>query len=430
MIVNVLEGSPPVATTAGPITFVEENNSSTFALSGTDVDTADSGHLSVVVTSLPTKSVLMQQGILGASDTAVTTVPTTLSNPVVYFVGDKLKDGSDSFTWQVVDLVNLTSAVSTVQATITHINHPPVAGVSISAGVENQQLVFNVYGQDPDNDMPLSLYISAAPASGSIYQSDGTTLITPTAANPVLVTDFNGQLIYVPPTNQYGYPIANFSMFVNDNSGYPNCLSTILTTGINITRVDLAPSVANYSASMPQNSQLSFTLNVTDPQGYLTYVTILNFPSVGTLYRGDGVTVISPSNPSTGYGNSVIYVPPNTYSAGTISFTYRATAVNSSLVSTNIGSGSIYVYQTISPPVFTGTTLYSIADTTNLTMLLTGYSQVGSYSIQIVQGIANTSGVIYVRYNSTFHSFTPLLPLTLLKVRIHAWVMNLAQRPT
>jgi hypothetical protein len=150
--------------------------------------------------------------------------------------------------------------------------------------------VFSVYGQDPDNDMPLSCYISALPASGTLYQYDGAQFPTTTSAtSPTLVTDFNGQLIYAPAINAYGDPLATINMFVNDNSGAANSDSPILVIPFNFTEVALPPSAANITVTMPQNSRLTIQLKVSDPQNYDTVSSIISFPANGALFRSDGV---------------------------------------------------------------------------------------------------------------------------------------------
>ena len=390
-----------MALPAGPVIFLEESSSVVITLGGIDEDLADNSSLSVVITSLPTKSVLVQKGNNGQPDVDITSAPTTLTNTAVYLRGDLLSYGSDQFQFQVVDLINASSDVATVSATITHINHVPSAGAAITPGLMNQPLAFNVFGQDPDNDIPLSIYITSLPAVGSLYQGDGTTLIsTASTTSPVLVTDYNGKLIYNPPTNQYGSPLAAISIYVDDNSGYSDSKSQVYSVAINITRVDLPPFVANISASMPQNSKLSIPINVTDPQGYATYVTIVTFPPRGTFYRSDNVTEINPNNPTTSMDGIVIFVPPlrdfDSDGLPFATFTYRATSPNSTL-SSNTGYASISVKRTVGAPVFTGATSYSIADNTNLTMLLSATSEAGSYSILLTSAINASQGVLYVR---------------------------------
>eukprot|EP00026_Physarum_polycephalum_P000486 Phypoly_transcript_00487.p1 GENE.Phypoly_transcript_00487~~Phypoly_transcript_00487.p1 ORF type:complete len:1495 (+),score=338.32 Phypoly_transcript_00487:159-4487(+) len=403
IVMNVLAGSKPVAIPAGPVTFLEEASSALITLGGTDPDPADNNALSVVITTLPTKSVLVQKGLNGQPDVSITSAPFALSNPVVYFRGNPLAFGADQFRFQVVDLINATSDVETVLATITHVNHPPIAGAAVAPGLMNQPLIFNVFGQDPDNDIPLLLYVTSVPLLGTLFQGDGATPIaSANASAPVLVTDFNGKLVYVPPTNQYGNSLAAISVYVDDNSETSNSKSPDLAVNFDVTRVDLPPTVANVSTSMPQNSRLAIAINATDPQGYATYITIVSFPAHGTFYRSDNVTEITPNSPTTSMDGIVIYVPPpKDFDSITgepyATFTYRATAPNSTL-SSNTGYASISVVRTFGAPKFTGATSYSIADNTNLTMLLSATSEVGSYSIVLTSTLNNTQGVLYVRF--------------------------------
>lgn len=415
--VTVLEGAAPTANPAGPISFDEESTSSVFTLGGSAPE-PDKDHLQVVITTLPVSCTIVQQGTNGAPDVDITTPGTILTNPNVYLRGNPLAFGSDSFTFQVVNLVNVSSDPSIVQIHINHVNHPPTAGVNINNGTMNIKLSFSVFGQDPDNDLPLTVYISAVPAVGTLAQSDG----TPITSVPTAVTDFNGKLVYYPPTNAYGYPLASFSMFVDDNSGAANSNSTVLTTGITIVQVDLAPSAYNVTTSMPQNSVLTIALLSSDPQNYPTVATILTFPVSGSLFRSDGVTAINISNPTTGADNVVVYAPPtNSYgddSAPFATFTYRVGAAQSGLIS-NSASVSVYVNHTIPAPAFTGATQYTIQDNTNLTMLLTGSSAANSYSIYISRSIGSDRGVLYTKTcmavgdEGCFNTYVPSDPASL-----------------
>lgn len=402
LFIPFFQGKKPTASPAGPITFLEEASSALITLGGTDEDPADSSALIVVITALPTKSTLVQNGANGQADVEITSVPFALTNPVVFFRGEPFEFGADSFAFRVVDLVNMSSLDETVKASITHVNHPPTAGVQINSGLMNQPLAFNVFGQDPDNDIPLSIYITSAPAEGSLYQGDGDTLIPSSASpsTPVLVTDFNGKLIYVPPTNRYGDPFASITILVDDNSGYPDSKSPSLTVDFNITRVDLPPSVENVTVSMPMNSRATIPIRMSDPQGYPTYINIVTFPSHGVLYRSDNVTQINPNNPTTDFDGVVIYEPPmKQFDDGNIpfaTFTYVATSPTSSL-SSQSGHASVSVNRTFAPPKFTGATVYSIADNTNLSMLLSGSSELGSYSIVITNTLTPEQGLLYVR---------------------------------
>lgn len=397
--VNVLRGNRPVASVIDTITFNEETTSQKFVLNGTDADVADEASLKVIITSLPTKAVLYVENDDGTV-TEIATPDVVLSNPTVYLVGKNLTYGSDSFTFVVVDSVNYTSATSTVPIEIIHVNHPPVAGASISTGKMNSDLSFLVFGQDPDNDIPLSIYITALPTVGTLFQADGTPVPNTTSVDsPALVTNVDGKLIYSPPTNQWGFPLANISIYVDDNSGAANNKSAILEANLSLERVDLAPTVNNVTLSMLQGDALDFNIVANDVQNYQTYVTILTFPLYGTLYRNDG-TEISPASPITQDGK-VTYIPPRSaYDNGVVpyaSITYRATAVSNTSLSSTVAYATISVIKTFGAPIFTGATQYDIAENTNLTMLLTGYSETGDYNIVILTPVASDRGFLFQR---------------------------------
>lgn len=374
--VGIAPNNLPVATFTGTVGLLEVGNSSEFTLGGTDADIIDASNLKVTILSLPARGTLM---LVGGG--AVTTIGGMYSNPSFYIVGNPLAFGSDQFSFAVVDNLGGQSAVLQVPILITQVNHPPTAGVNIQQGFMNQPLTITVYANDIDND-GLSLYVSEVPSIGTLYQSDGTVITGASASNPVLITSSSGNLIYVPPTNAFGVGLSNFSFFAADNSGAPNNRSAVLSGSINVARVDLPPTTQDATATVPNGGSVSFYVNVTDPQGYPTVVTITSFPQSGGLFRSDG-SAITPSSPNTGSDHIVTYQPQAGVYGQNITLSYQATATTSSL-SSNTGTATISVYRTYGPPSFTGQTAFTIPENSMANMLFSGSSETGSYYFTIL----------------------------------------------
>jgi uncharacterized repeat protein (TIGR01451 family) len=178
---------------------VPEGGSTAIVLTGTDADHAP---LTASITSLPAHGTLYQTVDGVNPTTAITTVPTAVSNPsnAVIYVLSQLGYGSDygDFTFDLNDGV-LSSADATVTVNVTFVDHPPVAAnETVPFLVGTTQLDFNVLAYDADVDgNPLMVQSFTSPAHGTLTE----------------VT--NGQFRYVPNANfvngqdQFNYTVAD-----------------------------------------------------------------------------------------------------------------------------------------------------------------------------------------------------------------------------
>jgi hypothetical protein len=375
--VGIAPDNPPVASFNGTITLLEEGQSANFSVGGTDPDPADANNLNVTIVALPTKGTLW---LVGGGP--ITSTGGSYANASFYIVGGPLQYGDDSFSYAVVDNLGTTSAPLQVPISITPVNHAPTGGAHIPEGAMNEQLTIQLYGQDVDPDSVLTYYITQLPAQGQLTQSDGTVITSASPANPVAVTSSSGMLIYIPPTNVYGTNISTIGFFVADNSMASNNCSNVTYGSINVAKGDLPPVAYDTAVSVPDGGSVSIFLNATDPQGYPYQSTIVQFPSSGTLYRSDNTT-ITPSNPTVGPDNIVIFVPIKGTYGQNFTFSYQVTSTTSSL-SSGTGTVTASVYRVYDPPVYNGQTAFSIPENSQANILFSATSEASSYAVKIL----------------------------------------------
>lgn len=198
---------------------------------------------------------------------------------------------------------------------------------------------------------------------------------------------------YTPPDYSYGANFSSFSFYVNDNSGASDSNSASTTVTLSVTQGDFPPATYDVSATVPNNGAVTVHLNASDPQGYPVVITITSFPTSGTLYRSDNTT-ITPSNPTVGSDNVVIYAPEQGVYGQNFTFSYQAQSSVSNLVS-GTSSATVNVYRTYGAPIYTGQTAYSIPENSVANLLFSGSSQTGSYTIDITAITIASGSLVY-----------------------------------
>jgi len=103
-----------------------------------------------------------------------------LSRTMVRYTPDPNYNGTDTFTYTIVDRGGLT-ATGTVTVTVTPVNDPPLAGDDFAATTERQPVTVDVLANDldPDGDV-LRVGEARPPANGvAVLNNDGTITYTP-----------------------------------------------------------------------------------------------------------------------------------------------------------------------------------------------------------------------------------------------------------
>jgi hypothetical protein len=212
-----------------------KNTARSILLSATDVENQS---LTYTVVSRPTHGTLLGTG------SAQTYTPE--SNYV----------GADSLTYKASD-PTADSAVVTVNIKVTTSNVAPVALVQSASTAEDTTKIIVLAATDADNDS-LTYTIVSNPTKGTLIG-------TPP------------NLTYLPNTNAVGSDTFTFKA----NDGAED--SILATVTVTVTPVNDAPAANASTVSGSEDSVITVTLNVVDPDGdQLTY-TVFTQPSHGTL---------------------------------------------------------------------------------------------------------------------------------------------------
>jgi hypothetical protein len=194
--------------------------------------------------------------------------------------------GSDSFTFRTSDGTT-SSALATVNLTVTPVNDAPVANNQNVITPEDTPLAIVLTGSDVEGT-PLTYTLVNGPTNGSASGFNTNT----------------GALTYTPNTNYTGSDTLTFR--VSDGTN----VSALASVSITVTPVNDAPIANNQSVTTPEDTALPITLTGSDVEnGPLTFILVTS-PANG---------VVSGFNTNTG---SLTY-RPNTNYTGSDSFTFR-----------------------------------------------------------------------------------------------------------
>lgn len=266
-------------------------------------------------------------------------------------------------------------------------NNPPSALAQTVATDEDTPIVLTLQGTDTDNDT-LNFVISSLPALGSLHQTaDG---VTPAAAItnvPALITHAEAKIIYLPPADRHGSPLANFQFAASDGKA----TSAPAGVTINVQPVNDAP-VARADKRMVTPGQILSPvrelLNDFDVDGDALGISSFTQPSFGSVAQNDDGTLR--------------YHAPSDLAQGTTTFSY--TVADTSNVT---ATATVTI---IIAPVVTGTwptfgngpahTGYS-----GSSLGRSGWAQRWSYTASgsgnSLQPLASADGRVFVSYMDT-----------------------------
>ena len=274
----------------------------------------ESDLISAEVTSLPSQGALFQAmddiggGISKGSEiTSTMTVVTdsemrVIFEPNVDVVGNPL----DSFNFVIND-GEFDSSEKTVTITTLDVNTPPVANDASVDVDEDTELTIPLPGSDADSSV-VSAFILSLPDRGTLYQTSG----DPINTVPILVTDRDNQVVFIPSQNEFDSPYITFDFFVNDGRDDSNQA----TITVNVLPIDDAPIANNDGYATDQDTELIIPVpgvleNDIDVDGDTLTAELVDDVLDGTLvFNPDG---------------SFTYMPPTNF-FGTASFTYKTIA--------------------------------------------------------------------------------------------------------
>ena len=250
--------SPPVASAQSVST--AEDAAKAITLTGSDPD-GNALTYSVVVAPV--------HGALSGTAPIVTYTPTANYN------------GADSFTFQVNDGTN-NSTAATVSITVTTVNDAPVASAQSVTTPEDTAKPITLSGSDVDGNA-LTYAVVAAPAHGSLSGTAPNVTYTP-------VANYNGS--------------DSFTFKVNDGT-VDSATATVL---IAVSAVNDAPVANALTVTTDKNVALAITLTGGDADGNALTFAVVTQPTKGAL---------------TGTAPNLTYTPNNNVT-GSDSFTFKA----------------------------------------------------------------------------------------------------------
>jgi len=272
---------PPVATTPNSTVSAPYNQDIVLFLSASDPD--NDTPLLVYVSSVGLIGKLYQfnssTGGRGNQIQGYNVTVTDSQYRVIYSTqtGSKSAADVDLITYVVSDPAGLTAS-GQLSVTLPN-NTAPVANASPQYTIdEDTPITLNLTGVDLDDaNNVFTAYIKDLPTRGSLYQSDGVTLINVTNT---AVTDPNNQVIFVPALNENGDAYSSFSYYVHSQNTTQESLPATLT--INVTPVNDLPIITVTSYSINERVYSQINLTAYDPDGD-AIVYLLRYGSGGVL---------------------------------------------------------------------------------------------------------------------------------------------------
>ena len=177
---------------------LEEDSEATYILQGSASD--------VTITTLPKKGILYHP----QSNYAVVSGNTVFKSDYMFkYIPNKNENGFDSFGY-----ISGRSKEALVSVNIKPVNDAPeitFVSKSLTMNSTSENLVIKLGGTDDDGTNPVSL-ICALPVYGTLYQYDGKII----SSVPTEVVDFEGRILYVPPSNNHFEEHDEFAFKLSD----------------------------------------------------------------------------------------------------------------------------------------------------------------------------------------------------------------------
>jgi len=185
--------------------------------------------------------------------------------------------GADSLTFRASDGTN-TSAVATVNITVTPVNDLPVANSQSVSTSEDTALPITLTGSDADGSL-LTFVLVTGPANGALSGFNTNT----------------GALTYTPNTNYNGSD--SFTFRVSDGTN----TSAVATVSITVTPAADEPRAFNQGLTTPEDTALPITLVGSSPDGNPLTYQLISAPTHGAFTGLNTNTGVLTYQPTTNY---------------------------------------------------------------------------------------------------------------------------------
>ncbi|HIK09737.1 MAG TPA: DUF4347 domain-containing protein [Oscillatoriaceae cyanobacterium M33_DOE_052] len=285
MTLNVTAVDDPPTSGDNSVTLDED---STYTFSAADFAFADPDGdplQSITISQLPGAGTLLLDGVAVAPGQVISALD------IAKLTFTPAPDGNGTnyanFQFTVTD-GNGNSTPATMSLNVTAVNDAPTSADSSVTLDEDTPYTFSAADfpfNDVDGDSLQSITISQLPGAGTLLL-DG----QPVAPGQVISAADIAKLTFTPAPDASGANYANFQFTVNDGTGN----STPATMSLNVTAVNDAPTSADNTVTLNEDSTYSFSdtdFAFTDTDGgTFTSIKITSLPTPGTLQL-DGVAV-------------------------------------------------------------------------------------------------------------------------------------------
>ena len=219
-------------------------------------------------------------------------------------------NGTDTFTYTVIDAASGESATKTVSLNVANVQEPPTATSATSTGNEGGLVSVSLAGTDTDGTIAsVSVLTLPVTAQGVLYLADG---VTPVIAGQALTPAQAASLVFKPAPGFNGVVTISFTVTDNEGNNSPPANQTIAVNSVN----DL-PDATPAAPSGNEDTPIPVSLSGTDIDGTIVSVVVTSLPSTaqGILYLADGVTPVvvgAPLSPAQAAG--LIFKPAPNFS--------------------------------------------------------------------------------------------------------------------
>ncbi len=267
--------------------------------------------------------------VVTAAQDGITAIDTT-TGAITYTPGAEY-NGSDSFTYRVMDNGGLWSPAATVTLTIQQVNDAPLANDDTASTDEDTPVTIQILTNDTDVDGTLNT---------------GTIVITSAPAHGEVTDNGDGTVNYAPDANYHGSD--SFSYTVTDDEGTD---SNTATVNLTINSVNDAPAISGAPpVTINEGAIYNFVPAVSDVDGDDLTFSINQAPVWASFDPTTGALTGTPGNGDVGVSaNIVISVSDGVESVDLPSFNIDVLNVNEApviggMAPTNATVGQLYSF--------------------------------------------------------------------------------------
>ena len=191
-----------------------------------------------------------------------------------------LADGDGILSFIATDGL-LRSKQANMTFIVESVNDPPIANSTSITGIEDTALLFNLEGNDIDNESEVLLFkLLTLPTKGRLCKGFENLCNTDVELNMTITSS----LVYIPNDNVFGDKIDSFEFVAIDPFGME---SEIAVVTVNLKAVKNPPIAPDLTFNITEDKKADIQLFVSDPDQDLFTYTVATLPKHGALFQGE-----------------------------------------------------------------------------------------------------------------------------------------------